>query len=327
MGIRQAWSDIRELRRELNELTKPSSEEEEASYKIAVSARRFSRRSKHVVDDKLNFSATLMRAGEVEAANRLLEEFERDIRTEEAALIECVNEVKVARSLKKDRVSRLRLVRLMAVALLGACVMSFSALGIAVAGMFQDRANKDAVTSAGERRDARAADARSRRPAKSTERSRRTMRALQVAGARESLTQHQIDTVRELAISGDDAELKDFLLSVLPATVAEKVSHVLGVAEEAVDAVASPPADVGIEVADKPKKGAKKRAEAAAAKAEAEKEEAKESHESEQPADDDEGHGWGEDDDSGEGSDSGEGDNGDGSGDDSGPIPDPEDLD
>jgi hypothetical protein len=292
MGIRQAWSDIRELRRELHELTKPSSEEEAASYKIAVSARRFSRRSKHVVDDKLNFSATLMRAGEVEAANRLLEEFERDIRTEEAALIECVNEVKVARSLRRDRVSRLRLIRMLAVALLGACVMSFSALGIAVAGMFQDRASKNAIVESAAGKGARVSVTKRNQPSKANDRSRRTMRALQAAGARSSLTAHQLETVRELAISGDDAELTDYLLSVLPATVANKVSHVLGVAEEAVAAVASPSPQLPVEVA-KPKKAAKKHADEAADKAEAEKDEAKESQETEQPvdADDDDSDG------------------------------------
>jgi hypothetical protein len=284
MGIRQAWSDVRELRRELAELTRPSSQEEEAGYKLAVLARRFSRRSKRVVDDKLNFSATLMRAGEVEAANRLLEEFERDIRTEEAALIECVNEVKVARSLKRDRISRLRLVRVMAVALLGACVMSFSALGIAVAGMFQDRATKDAVQNA-VGKGARAALAEGGATA-AKKRSRRTLLALQVAGARETLTHRQLETVRELAISGDDEQLTDYLLSVLPPTVAEKVSHALGVADRAIDSAASPIPEIPVDV-DKPKKAAKKQSEEAAAEAEAEKDEAKEAEESdEQPAGD-----------------------------------------
>jgi hypothetical protein len=287
MSIRQAWSDLRELRRELNELTKPSSEEEEASYKIAVSARRFSRRSKTYVDDKLNFSATLMRAGEVDAANRLLEEFERDIRTEEAALIECVNEVKVARSLKKDRVSKLRLVRLMAVALLGACVMSFSALGIAVAGMFQDRARKGSTVQAGQRH-ARAAVAKPRAAAKVNERSRRTMRALQVAGAKESLTQQEIATVSELETSGDDAELTDFLLSVLPPTVAQKVTDVLGVTKAVAATVAPPAAEIAVQVPDKPKKAAKKHSDEAAGKAEAEKEDADDA-ETTEPADEDEG--------------------------------------
>ena len=260
MGIRQAWHDIRELRRELSELSAPSTEEREAGYKLAVSATRFSRRSKRVVDDKLNFSATLMRAGEVDAANRLLEEFERDIRDEEAALIECVNEVKVANSLRKERVSRLRLVRLMAVALLGACVMSFSALGIAVAGMFQDRqshraadriANHDRVSSvAGKQLAGRA----------KSPRSRRSLHALDVVGARQSLTAQQLHTYVRLAASGDDASLQDFLMSVLPSTLAQKVSSVLGVAEEVTDTV-SPPPDVNPgKISDKSKEHADKAA-------------------------------------------------------------------
>lgn len=317
MGIRQAWSDLGELRRELNELTKPSSEEEEASYKIAVSARRFSRRSKTYVDDKLNFSATLMRAGEVDAANRLLEEFERDIRTEEAALIECVNEVKVARSLKKDRVSKLRLVRLMAVALLGACVMSFSALGIAVAGMFQDRAHKGSTEQAGQRHGARAADARPK-AAKTNERSRRTMRALQVAGAKNALTQQEMATFRQLATSGDDAELTDFLLSVLPPTVAQKVGHVLGVTEAVAEAGETPAPEVAVELPEKPKKAAKKHSEEAAAKAEAEKEDADQAEASEQGGEDETGE------DKDAGSDDGSGED---SGDDDPDGPLPEDFD
>lgn len=233
MGLRQAWHDIRELRREIAELTAPSSEEEEAGYKLAVSATRFSRRSRRVVDDKLNFSATLMRAGEVDAANRLLEEFERDIRDEEAALIECVNEVKVASSLRRQRLGRLRVVRLMAVALLGACVMSFSALGIAVAGMFHDREHHSAAARAARGSLYRTAAAK---PAasKPTSRSRRSMRALELTGARDALTPQQIQTYVKLAASGDDAQLQDFLLSVLPGALAQKVSTVLGVAAEVV---------------------------------------------------------------------------------------------
>jgi hypothetical protein len=241
MGIRQAWHDVRELRRELAELSAPSTEEREAGFKLAVSATRFSRRSRRVVDDKLNFSATLMRAGEVDAANRLLEEFERDIRDEEAALIECVNEVKVANSLRRERVSRLRLVRLMAVALLGACVMSFSALGIAVAGMFQDRESRssNAVANHGRLKFA-SADSSSR---SKDHRSRRSIRALNVPGVKGALTAHQLHTYAKLATSGDDAQLSDFLMSILPSTLAQKVSVVLGVVEH-VEATASPQPEV-----------------------------------------------------------------------------------
>jgi hypothetical protein len=271
MGIRQAWSDIRELRRELAELSAPSDEEREAGYKLAVSATKFSRRSKRVVDDKLNFSATLMRAGEVDAANRLLEEFERDIRDEEAALIECVNEVKVANSLRKDRVSRLRLVRLMAVALLGACVMSFSALGIAVAGMFHDRDSNRAVDRAANHSrvnaSAKSASARSK-----DSRSRRSIHALQVAGAKSSMTAHELQTFVRLANSGDDAELQDFLMSVLPNTLAQKVSVVLGVAHEVVgESPVSPAPEVNPEkISAKTKEHAAKAESQASKDAEAE---------------------------------------------------------
>ena len=242
MGIRQAWHDIRELRRELAELTAPSVEEREAGYKLAVSATKFSRRSKRVVDDKLNFSATLMRAGEVDAANRLLEEFERDIRDEEAALIECVNEVKVANSLRKERVGRLRLVRLMAVALLGACVMSFSALGIAVAGMFQDRQTHRAVSDRFVNNPhSKSAAAKTSHPAAKSHRDRRSLHALELAGAKQSLTAHELQTYVKLAASGDNAQLQHFLMSVLPSPLAQKVSVVLGVANDVVATVSPPP--------------------------------------------------------------------------------------
>jgi hypothetical protein len=258
MGIRQAWHDIRELRHELSQLSAPSQQEKEAGYKLAVSATKFSRRSKRVVDDKLNFSATLMRAGEVDAANRLLEEFERDIRDEEAALIECVNEVKVASSLRRDRVSKLRLVRLMAVALLGACVMSFSALGIAVAGMFQDRENHGTVSGIASHGRLKDADKTSARQRSADSRSRRSLHALQVAGAKQSLTAHELLTYVRLANGGDDAQLQDFLRSVLPSTLAQKVSVVLGVADEVVSTV-SPPPDVNPErINDKTKEHASK---------------------------------------------------------------------
>jgi hypothetical protein len=259
MGIRQAWHDIRELRRELAELSAPSHEEEESRYKLAVSATRFSRRSKRVVDDKLNFSATLMRAGEVDAANRLLEEFERDIRDEEAALIECVNEVKVANSLRRERMSRLRVVRLMAVALLGACVMSFSALGIAVAGMFQDRESHRAAARAATRGQFNPAAGR-RADARPDRNDRRSMRALRVAGVKQALTPQQLHTAVQLAASGDDGQLQSFLMGLLPSAVAERVSDVLGVVDATVATPAPQPEVDPDKIAAKTKKAQDKAA-------------------------------------------------------------------
>jgi hypothetical protein len=121
--------------------SKPSETDRADSLELAVSARRFSRRTQAVIDDKLSFSATLMRAGEVEAANRLLAEVGEEVLTEEVALLERVNEVKAARSVRPsghDRVTRGRLVRTLAVAMLGASLLAFSAAGAAVVGMFRD---------------------------------------------------------------------------------------------------------------------------------------------------------------------------------------------
>src|SRR5688572_15743805 len=121
--------------------SKPSETDRADSFELAVSARRFSRRTQAVLDDKLSFSATLMRAGEVEAANRLLAEVGEEVLSEEVALLERVNEVKAARSVKGDhpeRLTRGRLARTLAVAMLGASVFAFSAAGAAVVGFFSD---------------------------------------------------------------------------------------------------------------------------------------------------------------------------------------------
>lgn len=132
--------DLTQLRREFRELASESAaDEEQAKYELTASARRFSRRAKHVVDDKLSFSATLMRAGEVDAANRLLEEAHDDVRTEEVALIEKMNEVKVARAATRERMTRVRLARMLAVSLVGSMLMGFSALGMAAAGFVENR--------------------------------------------------------------------------------------------------------------------------------------------------------------------------------------------
>ena len=81
MSVRTFLEDFRDLRLSVRELMADQTEAEEAaSNTILTCASRFSRRSKRVVDDKLSFSATLMRAGEVDAAHRLLNEVEREVR-------------------------------------------------------------------------------------------------------------------------------------------------------------------------------------------------------------------------------------------------------
>ncbi|MGH2752421.1 MAG: hypothetical protein ACRDK3_16360 [Actinomycetota bacterium] len=142
---------MRRLRRELDELNqaceRAASEEEEASFELTRSARAFSRRAREVTDDKLAFSATLMRAGEVSAANRMIEDLELDVRTEEAALTEQVNEVKVAAATRRATMTRLRLARTLAAAMLSAGLLSLSAAGMAVASFVADLNDSGAGTA------------------------------------------------------------------------------------------------------------------------------------------------------------------------------------
>jgi hypothetical protein len=133
---------MRRLRREILELNdqcaRAASDEERASFELTRSARDFSRRTREVADDKLAFSATLVRAGEIEAANRLIADFEVDVRSEEAALAEQVNEVKVVSALRRQKMTRLRLARTLAAATLSAGLLMLSVAGVAVAAFIDD---------------------------------------------------------------------------------------------------------------------------------------------------------------------------------------------
>lgn len=222
MKLLRLVGDLTQLRREFRELSSESaSEEEQAKYELTASARRFSRRTKRVVDDKLSFSATLMRAGEVHAANRLLEEVELDVRTEEAALIEKMNEVKVARASTRERMTRVRLGRMLAVSVAGSMLMAFSALGMAAAGFVQDReqdqirrnaaAQRRALENAGDKRAAVA-------KLKAVDRNAfKLLRAGDVpVGALSSLTPAEIRRIGVLASGVDVDALQSFLVRVLP---------------------------------------------------------------------------------------------------------------
>ena len=214
--------DFSQLHRELRELsTRRSEEEERASYELAVSAREFSRRTKGVVDDKLSFSATLMRAGEVDAANRLLEEVEHEVRTEEAALIETINEVKVARATSGGyQLSRKRLARMVGVSMAGAMLMGFSALGMAAASFLQDREDAQArqnalaqrralhgsVNGAGDKQNLRKLDGRVRK-------------VLAKSGVDLNLSPAELLAFQKLTSGSVNVnELQNFLTQVLPSS-------------------------------------------------------------------------------------------------------------
>lgn len=200
---------------------KPNEADRAAGFELAVSARRFSRRTQTVVDDKLSFSAVLMRAGEVEAANRLLAEVEEEVLSEEAALIERVNEVKVARSIERDKITRGRLARTLAVAMLGSSLLAFSVAGAAVVGLFKD----DQATHG--------SDPDAQRAAKLAEASDRD----RVLGTREvrvldnvslPMTDAQFRRFTKLTTGDiDERQLELFLLQLLPPALAEKIHFAL----------------------------------------------------------------------------------------------------
>lgn len=200
--------------------------EEAASYELTASARRFARRARSASNDKLGFSATLMRAGEVVAATRMIEELHDDVRTEEAALMERVNEVKLARAATREKVTRLRLASVLATALLGAGSLSLAAAGMAARSFMADL-----DTSAPER--ARAGVGRvlqARHEGGSTRSSDRGRKVVvqMVAGRRITMTPAQFWRYRDLMTrSADRAELESFLARLLPRDEAELVSRVL----------------------------------------------------------------------------------------------------
>ncbi|MDP9068688.1 MAG: hypothetical protein M3N53_10155 [Actinomycetota bacterium] len=237
MGLKAWVADIREVQRNLSELlAADTAEEEAASLELAQSASRFSRRTRKVVDDKLSFSATLMRAGEVSAATRLLAEIERDVRSEEIALIETVNEVKVAQAVRRGRITRLRLARSFAVAMLGACVLAFSAVGMAVAGAFDDRDQARALAPL--RRNAAGA-ARIGADGRRSPAAQRLIRRLQIGNVKLVLT---ADEYRRLtALTGgdvDQAGLND-VLGLLTGALAQKVEQAMTAASDVVDTAES----------------------------------------------------------------------------------------
>jgi hypothetical protein len=206
-----------------------TSAEEEASFQLAASARRFSQNSKEVVDDKLSFSATLMRAGEVEAANRLLEEVHEQVRSEEVALIESVNEVKVAQSMRRERITRLRLARMLAVATVGTVLLTFSAAGMAVANFLRDRQqqSRDLIQT-----DAVRLATTDGPAAASGHINRKNLRGLRIGDVKVMLTKAEMAQIKELTGGGDlDEAGLESLLSALPQPLADRIAEAITVAQ------------------------------------------------------------------------------------------------
>ena len=229
----QFLRDLREATGALKELVADDARhEEDAKLELTVSAQRFSQETREVVDDKLSFSATLMRAGEVDAATRLLAEVEAEVRDNEAALIEQVNEVKVARAARRERITRMRLARSLAVAMLGAAVMATSAAGMAFASFLEDRARAANVAAERDERSGRSADT----PAAAARVKRARLaraRTVQVAGVEASLSPKALAAFEQLKSGEVAAGEIEHLLSLLPDELAETMRHELSTVEVA----------------------------------------------------------------------------------------------
>lgn len=218
---------IGRLKRELKELSqdcaRAANEEEIASFELTRSARAFTQRAREVTDDKLAFSATLMRAGEVGAANRLIDDLEQDVRTEEAALAEQVNEAKVAAATRRSKMTRLRLARTLTAAVVAAGLLSFSAAGIAVASFLADLNDDYGDGSAGRARSGSAlTDAASARDGE--------IRSIRLPdGTRVKLTLDQFRVLKRLSTNPnlDRAELERLLIELVGPKIAGRLAIVI----------------------------------------------------------------------------------------------------
>jgi hypothetical protein len=208
---------LRELDRRLDELhAADRAAEEWARIELARSASRFSRRAKEVVDDTVGLSATLMRAGEVEEAGRLLEEAEFRVRSEEAALLETVNEVKAAGEIRRRRMSRLRIAKTFATTLLSGSMFVTSAFGVALA-RFAIEGGKQVERSI----EAPGGAAPEVAP------KRTFVEEVEVAGVKLSLTREELKRFKRLTAKADPEALRSFLEERLPKDLAERVQAAL----------------------------------------------------------------------------------------------------
>lgn len=222
MDLRRILRDSEKLGRSLSEAAAPLDDEGDG-FELTKSARTFSSATRKVVDEKLTFSAALLRAGEVHEANRILAEVEHDVRNEEAALLERMNEVTAKRAVTRSQMTRMRLVRMLATAMVGAGLLGVSAMGMAVAGMFEKR-------DGGGRQHARRADSRL-----ADARDAKRVKKVMVGGVELKMSKTDLATYRRLTSGNVDAEvLEEFLVGDLdlpPGVVDQTLATVLSLPE------------------------------------------------------------------------------------------------
>lgn len=190
---------------------------EEARLELTRRATLFSSRSRRVVDDTMQLSAVLLRAGEVEEANKLLVEVDRHVEDERTALIETVNEVKSEGDTRRRRMTKLRLAKMLVTAILGAGLMVSSAFGVALASFFvpdQPRPSGTLNVGGGFPDHDYRGDLFDLR-----------LHEIEVApGITVSLTRSQLAALNRLTSSGHESELEAFLRGLLPGRLVDDVT-------------------------------------------------------------------------------------------------------
>ena len=216
---------IGRFRRELDELSKECSraarDEDAATFELMRSARAFSQHAREVADDKLAFSATLVRAGEVEAAQRLIHDLENDMRAQRAAVTKKLDEVKAAAATRNAKVTRLRLARTLAAAVIAAGLLSFSVASMTVAsfvaGMNDDSGGRPPTRSG----------SRTTMSAEASPRDAATRTIRLPDGTRVALTQDQFRRLESLSANPnlDREKLERLLLDLVGPRIAAQLAR------------------------------------------------------------------------------------------------------
>jgi hypothetical protein len=240
---------IGRLRRVLDELNsqrdRAVSDEEIAGFELARSARTFSQRAREITDDKLAFSATLMRAGEVGAASRLIDDLERDVQKQQAELVQQAEVVRKAAARRRTKVTRLRLARTLAAALISAGLLTFSVAGIGLASFLSDMRHGPETPGQPGSRTALSGGGTSEA---------RALRNVQLPdGTRVSLTRTQFRAFKSLSETRGlaPAELEQLLLELVGPRLASRLADAIaGITAQGVEDLNSAAGDVRSHVED-----------------------------------------------------------------------------
>jgi uncharacterized membrane protein YgcG len=209
--------ELRQLQRALRDLRRAdAAAEESARFELTQSTRQFSRKAQEVLEDTMALSATLIRAGEVDEANLLIAEVEREVRDEEATLKKTMDEVEVERSERRRKIARLKLARLAAALVAGISLMAVSLAGIAVASMFTHHQSTEARTTS---------STHSGSAGSSTTQPRQRVK---IAGVVVTLTAHQLRTYQSInnGSAVQNSEVRQLLTAVLPQVPVAMVDRV-----------------------------------------------------------------------------------------------------